>query len=96
MAGAWPTVDDLKQRVDVEGTEAWNTDLESAMQAGIDRVKGDVGAWDEDVDEPDDSLYQASLRAAEMLRSNETAPLLEKDPQYLGLLRGHRREFGIA
>lgn len=96
MAGAWPTADDLKQRVDVEGTDDWNVDLESAMQAGIDRVKDDVGSWDDDVDEPDDSLYQASLRAAVLLRANGESAELEKDPQYRGYLRGHRREFGIA
>jgi len=67
----WPDADDLKQYVDVEGTEDWNFELESAMDAGIERVKSDVGGRDEDGD-------------------------LNWDGEYLGYLRGHRREFGIA
>ena len=95
--GEWPTVDDLKRWVDVEGTENWNADLEAAMETGIARVKSDVGAWDDDLDEPDDALRNAAIRAAIVLRPNTTdATNLETDPSYLGHLKAHRREFGIA
>lgn len=93
----WPTVDELKQLVDVEGTEDWNEHLETSVQAGIDRVKGDVGSWDDDVDEPDESLHNAALRAAVIGRVNAAdSPALDTDPVYQSYLRGHRREFGIA
>lgn len=102
---SWPTTDDLKQYVDVEGTEDWNAELESSIDAGIERVKSDVGGrdedgnlnWDDDVDEPDERLRLAALRAAIVLRVNRgDSASLETDGQYLGYLRGHRREFGIA
>jgi|SoimicmetaTmtLPC_FD_contig_41_6628455_length_2861_multi_4_in_0_out_0_3 hypothetical protein len=108
MAIDWPQLDELKQVLDLGDTEAWDGDATSGdsltrlsrlLAAAIDRVKLDVGDWDEDVDEPDEALSQAALRMA--IKMAERPELtngvqLVIDPVYQSLLYGHRRSFGIA
>jgi len=101
----WPLIDELKQVLDVTSTD-WDgesisgsgtTRLTRLLAAGIAKVKFDVGAWDEDVDVPDDALSQAALRMAELIALRpEAATEVVKDPTYNRLLFGHRRQFGIA
>ena len=100
----WPDADELAQILNVENVEDWSTTLDRVMAAAIERVKRDVGVWDE---EPDDMLAQAALRMAELLSSRPEitgnvradaafAARLSYDPTYQRLLFGHRRTFGVA
>jgi hypothetical protein len=105
VAVAWPRLDELKQVLDVTGTD-WDGDgagydddtrLARLLQAAIDKVKEDVGNWDDAVDEADSRLAQAALRMAELMALRpELSVQTEKDPTYLRLLKGHRRTFGIS
>lgn len=95
----WPDVEEVVRLLDI-GDEPWIEEhLQHALDAAIEGVKQDVGQWDEDVDEPDERLRQASLRAVQVLRVN--APddgwrSLREDRIYLSLIHGHRRTFGVA
>lgn len=92
----WPALDELKQVLDVEST-AWDTTLTRVLAAAINKVKADVGSWDDDVDEPTDSLAQAALRMAELMAQRpEAAGETVNDPTYQRLLSGKRRVFGVA
>ena len=102
---AWPELDELKQVLDVTSTD-WDGDdytldptrLSRLLSAAIEKVKLDVGNWDEYTDEPTDNLAQAALRMAELiaLKPEIAAQVGSNDPTYLRLLYGHRRTFGIA
>ncbi len=92
----WPGPDELKQVLDVQ-SEDWDETLDRVLSAAIEQVKHDVGTWDDDVDEPDDSLSQAALRMAELLALRpEAAAQARTDPTYARLLKGHRRRFAVA
>jgi hypothetical protein len=93
----WPDEDELKRVLDIDSDD-WDTTVERVLAAAIAKVKGDVGAWDEDNDEPDDSLAQAALRMGELmsLRPNALPGAVAQDPTYQRLLSGHRKAFGIA
>lgn len=105
MVTDWPQLDELKQVLDVESDD-WDgaandyggeTRLSRLLAAAIEKVKKDVGAWDEYVDVPDDNLSQAALRMAELLALRPGAAVdTIDDPSYRRLLFGHRRRFGIA
>lgn len=74
-------------------------DLQNSLDAGVARVKRDVGDWDEDVDVPTAELRKAVLRYVQVQRDN--APddgwrTLDRDHIYMGYLKGYRRSFGIA
>ena len=102
----WPEATELAQVLNVDNFDDWETTLERVMASAIAKVKLDVGAWDEDVDVPDDALAQAALRLAELLSQRADAvdwavrdvatAALDRDPTYRRLLFGHRRRFGIA
>lgn len=99
---AWPELDELKQVLDVTSTD-WDGDYDGTrltrlLAAAIERVKHDVGSWDEYVDEPDDSLAQAALRMAELmaLKPELAAAVGFRDPTYDRLLYGRRKSFGVA
>jgi hypothetical protein len=100
---AWPELDELKQVLDVTSDD-WDGDddyeltrLARLLASAIERVKLDVGKWDEDEDAPDDALAQAALRMAELLALRpQFAEEAIKDPTYSRLLFGHRRTFGVA
>lgn len=94
----WPELDELKQLLDVTSTD-WDDELTRQLDAAILQVKIDVGAWDEMTDEPDESLAQAAIRLAVLLRANvdtQSTALLSADPVYMALLKGHRRRFAFA
>jgi hypothetical protein len=91
----WPDTVELSQLLDLSNGEAdWGDTLDRALAAAIDRVKTEVGDWDEEVDEPDEAMAQAALRMAEliMIRPEST----EHDKTYQRLMYGHRRKFGVA
>jgi hypothetical protein len=99
---AWPELDELKQVLDVESTD-WDGDYDGTrltrlLSAAIEKVKADVGDWDEYVDVPDDNLSHAALRMAELiaLKPELAAQVGSSDPTYNRLLFGHRRTFGVA
>jgi len=99
----WPDSEEVKQVLDVTSDD-WDPTLERVRLAAIDKVKRDVGKWDELTDEPDDMLAQAALRMAELIAERPTGipsgqiawAGLSKDPTYATLLSGHRRSFGIG
>lgn len=96
----WPDTDELKQvlNIDLE-TDNWTTTLERIRLAAINRVKHDVGEWDEFTDEPDDALAQAAMRMAELIAERPDAqPSISDsaDPTYRRLLFGHRKRFAIS
>ena len=99
---AWPELDELKQVLDVTSTD-WDGDYDGTrltrlLSSAIEKVKADVGDWDEYVDVPDDNLAQAALRMAELLalKPELSAAVGAKDPTYHRLVFGHRRTFGVA
>ena len=93
----WPDTDELAQLLNVDNVGDWQTTLDRVLAASISKVKTDVGAWDEDVDSPDDNLAQAALRMGELLSLRPEAAIgVVSDPTYRRLLKGHRRRFGIA
>ena len=93
----WPDAEELKQVLNIPNDD-WDTTVDRVRSAAIDKVKRDVGLWDDLVDEPDDMLAQAALRMAEMISERPGLPvdLLDKDPAYRANLTGHRRRFGIG
>lgn len=93
----WPTVDELKQTLNIESGE-WDVTMTRQLAAAIYQVKVDIGQWDELTDLPDESLGQAAMRLAVLMRTNAEVPLalLSKDPIYQSCLKGHRRRFAIA
>src|SRR5678815_3343712 len=55
----WPEAAELEKYLDLSNDPAsWTDQVERIMSAAIARVKGDVGQWDELVDEPDEALAQ--------------------------------------
>lgn len=99
---AWPELDELKQVLDVTSTE-WDGDYDGTrltrlLAAAIEKVKSDVGDWDDYADVPDDNLSQAALRMAELiaLKPELAVQVGVNDPTYNRLLFGHRRAFGVA
>ena len=97
---AWPTLDALKQTLDVTSTD-WDGEhhLDGVRQAAIEQVKLDVGDWDDVADVPDDSLARAAhLLAVRIAREPSQAPAeaARLDPGYHRLLKGHRRRFPIG
>lgn len=99
---AWPTLDELKQWRDVDGSQwdgvADDSRFTAELQAAIAYVKLDVGDWDELTDVPDVSLSRAAMRMAVMMRENAgiDPALLSRDAVYQAYLKGHRRRFAFA
>ena len=93
----WPDVDELKKVLNVSEEGDWDLTLGRVLASAIAKVKADVGTWDDEVDEPDDSLAQAALRMAELLSLRpEAAVGAVADPTYQRLLFGHRRRFAFS
>lgn len=103
----WPTLDELKQMLDVGETDVWDgeatssegmTRLTALLTAAIDIVKDDIGDWDEDTDYPDTRLAKAALTMAVLLaqKPGMNAGDLRKDPTYAALMVGKHNVFGIA
>jgi hypothetical protein len=94
----WPGTEELTQLLNLgeDGEENWGDTLDRALAAAIDRVKLEVGNWDEYEDEPDEALAHAALRMAELIMIRPEASDLSRDPTYQRLLYGHRRTLGVA
>lgn len=112
MAVDWPTLEELKQKLDV-ASDDWDGGEESGgsssrltrtLAAAIAQVKVDAGgtaddlSWDEAEDEPDASLSEAALVLAVDLWQgpDDTTGPPIRRATYDRLLKGHRRTFGIA
>ncbi len=94
----WPDADELKQVLDLNDDPAnWDTFVDRTLAAAINRVKLDVGVWDELVDEPDEALSQAALRMGELIAERPAAAVSgSDDPTYWRLMYGHRKRFAIS
>lgn len=96
----WPDKSELLRVIDVPELNAGDpldTVLDRVLDAAIDRVKSDLGSWDDAIDYPDASLAQAALVAAEhySLRPDAAGGAIS-DPRYVRLIQGRRRRFGFA
>lgn len=93
----WPTSDELKRLLDVD-TDEYDRHLDRLMEAAIDFVKRDTGAWDETTDVPDDALVNAALRCAMVMRANAEGAeaAVRADPIYQTWMTGHHRRFGFS
>lgn len=93
----WPDLDSLKRALDVS-SEDFDVELGGVLASAISQVKLDVGDWDEDDDEPDESLAEAArLLAVRMAKApGETPRDSARDADYERHLQGHRRSFGVA
>ena len=103
MAAVWPTLEALKQTLDVGDSTDWDSEehLEGVRQAAIEQVKLDVGDWDDTADVPDYSLARAAMYLAVRIAKAPAegvpvAVVASTDPAYQRLLHGHRRRFAIA
>ena len=96
-AGNWPTMDDLKQIVDVD-PQSSDFDGLLAMQvaSAIALVKDQTGAWDDVLDLPDDQLFGAALRAAYLLSLKESPAAIVRDQVFATYMTGHHRRFALA
>lgn len=106
MAADWPDLAELKAVLDV-ASEDWDDHLEGLRSAAIEKVKADVGDWDEMADTPDYRLSKAALRAAVLMQTNGVVSIqleanhsiheaVDLDPIYMALLKGHRRRFSFS
>lgn len=82
------------------GDDVWITEhLQTALDAGVARVKRDVGRWVDGIDLPTPELNLAVLRYVQVMRVN--APddgwrALTNDHIYQEAIHGYRRRFGVA
>jgi hypothetical protein len=92
----WPELAELKQVLDV-ASDDWDTTLDKVLASAIRAVKSDVGNWDDDVDEPDESMSAAALRMAELMAQRpEAAESSRNDPSYARHMKGKHRVFGVG
>lgn len=94
-AVTWPTLDELKQRLDVTSTD-WDDQLDRVLAAAIANTKIRLGDWDEDLDEPDEAIAQSALELAVETAQNGEAAISAIRSKSNALLYGHRRRFGIG
>jgi hypothetical protein len=94
-AGDWPTIDELKLIVNVDGDD-FDTTIARQLADGIQLVKDTVGKWDDLMDLPDDMLAGAALRAAYLLSLKESPAAIVNDMVFATYMHGHRRRFSIA
>jgi len=94
----WPTLAEYRTLLDVDPeSTAHDSDISSILASAIQRVKDDVGAWDDLIDEPDCQLKAAALRMAWLMaQSPQAAVAAASDPTYALHLKGHRRRFAIS
>jgi hypothetical protein len=94
----WPDVVELAQVLNVENVTDWQDTLDRVMASAIDKVKSDVGNWDELNDVPTTRHAQAALRMGELMsqRPGQPPAVLSHDPAYAAAMSGKRRRFGIA
>jgi hypothetical protein len=92
----WPDPAELKQVLDVTSDD-WDSTLDRVLASAISHVKSVRGAWDDDVDVPDENMAAAALRMAELLALRpEAAADSINDPTFSRLMAGRRRVFGVG
>jgi hypothetical protein len=97
----WPTLEELKQVLDVDSDD-WDGEgdesrLEAVRLSAIAYTKGTVGDWDDEVDVPDAALSRHALRAAELMALRPEAAIeAANDPTLARHVYGHRHRFGIG
>ena len=90
---AWPTVAELKQRLDVTNDD-WDSQLVRLLAAAIEATKARIGDWVEDYDEPNEQQAQSALElGVEFAQTGRPEPGPTKSKE---LLLGQRRRFGIG
>lgn len=94
----WPTLAELRTLLDVDPqSTVHDWDIDAIRESAIQRVKDDVGAWDDLIDEPDCQLKAAAVRMAWLMaQSPQAAVAASADPTYARHLQGHRRRFAIS
>lgn len=93
----WPTLAELRRVLNVDpGSTAWDESLDRDLEAAIQQVKNDTGAWDDLLDEPTPKLAAAALRMAELIAQHGETPVNTADSKYQTLMSGHRRRFAIS
>lgn len=94
----WPEVEELRKVLDIgEDPDHWSTTADRVLAAAIERVKSDIGVWDELLDAPTDSQAQAALYMAQLIAERPTVAVAELgDKMYYALLQGQRKRFPIA
>lgn len=94
-AVAWPTTDELKQRLDITSSD-WDDQLDRLLAAAITKTKQRVGDWDEDFDQPDERVSQSALELAVELAQTGPDAATAVHSKSQSLLYGQRRRFGIG
>jgi hypothetical protein len=101
-AVAWPTLAQLKQRLNVDSDD-WDTQLARVLASAITVTKSRIGTWDEDFDQPDEAISQSSLElSVEFAQTDESLRVIRGTDQIVDtsksqrLLYGKRRRFGIG
>lgn len=94
---SWPDLAEFKNLVNLDpaGTD-FDATAQKQLKAGIGFVKDQVGAWDDDVDSPDDNLAAAALRAAFLFSLRESPASIAADHIFMSLMAGRRKRFSIA
>ncbi len=94
----WPDLAELKRVLNADPTSnQWDESLTRDLEAAIQQVKNDTGAWDDLLDEPTAKLAAAALRMAELIaQRGETPATASSDPKYRVLMSGHLRRFAIS
>ncbi len=90
---AWPTVAELKQRLDITSTD-WDDQLTRLLAGAVSVTKQRLGDWVEDYDQPADAVSQSALELAVEMAANgqpQEGPTKSKS-----MLYGERRRFGIG
>jgi hypothetical protein len=109
---AWPTLEELKSQLGINGELPFEreTILSRALAASIEQVLTDTtGRLVEDLFEPSDSQAAAALLLAVRIVKAPDAPFgiaavfdsgglykATNDPDYRRLLKGERSNFGVA
>lgn len=106
----WPTLDELKQVLDVTSDD-WDgaedgTRLTAVLDAAISYVKQEIGNWTEYEDIPTVRQSRAALRMAELLAlrpegarlgaATTTVAEMAMDPTFMWYMRGSRRRFSVG
>lgn len=91
----WPTVTELKQRLDVTSDD-WDSQLSRLLAAAITQTKKRIGEWDEQFDQPDEDVSQSALELAVEMAQTGADALKDTASKSRNLLFGKRRRFGIG
>jgi hypothetical protein len=92
--GGWPTVDDLKRRLDVNDTSVHDAEMAVILAAAIGQIQDEVGDWDPASDTANDAQAEAALARGVELASD--VPIPREERRSLQLLKGQRRRFSIG